>query len=194
MTAAQEVALRKLAEADSPICLRATTGVVLERYGLAERRGDGFVITAAGSRYLINEEKDREAKKLADEFPPNLQDRLKKALLWLKFTGRLSKPYAARPIIQSLLLDREPFRLGFTDEQEENRVIAEVESAVKLVEDFQTAYADAVRIGGDVSVEITVENPKPVRAVNRKRRDVEAASSEDGTVSLTQFRNRRCVA
>ncbi len=194
MTAAQEVALRKLAEADLPIRLHASTGMVLERCGLAERRGDGFAITATGHRYLLSEERDRAARRLADEFPPNLQDRLEKTLLWLKFTGRLQRPYAARPIIQSLLLDREPFRMGFSDEQEEGRVIAEVESAVKLVDDFQTAYAKAVKIGGDVCVEIAVENPKPVRAINRKRRDVEVAANEDGTVSLTQFRNRRCVA
>jgi hypothetical protein len=193
VSATQDKALSELIEAPFPIRLHAATGKALERRGLAERRPNGYVCTDRGRKSFAYRERKAASEALEREFPPHLTDRLEKTMHWLQFTGRLKRPYSARPLIQSLLMGREPFDLGGPKDRE-RRVRGEVKAAIKIVDDFHVAYSTAVRTGGEVGVTIEAEKANPVRAQRWRKAQVEACAGDDGTVDLRAFRQRRGAA
>lgn len=196
MTTAQETALCSLAEAKFPTRLHASTARCLERSKLVRKCEcpAGYIITESGKRFLARRAQEAQQREIEADFPADRQERLKLALLWIEFTGRMQFVHMhARPVLMALLMDREP--IGNGKPKSEAFIRAEADAALQVVDDYLSAVADSIQTGAsDISVEFAVGAGQPVEAMRRRSAAVEAASAENGTIDLASFRKRRVGA
>jgi hypothetical protein len=188
-----EKKLRRLRNERGPVRLHPQTFQALHKHRFVEGRGDGCVLSERGENWLIRFDRERYEYEVMRKLKPEHREFADRVEGWLKVFSPLTsfaRIYALR-VTEARLVGVEPFASGSRwGEEGDANILAWVDRAIQIVRNFDEVQEQAIREAGDVVIDFAVEDRRPHRVAERKRK-ARVEAELDGAVDLTAYRRER---